>query len=153
VSVSGVAGGGEGHAIAANLCLLPLTHHSFQHGLGMTLVAKSDHSTGNSRYASYVLRSHDLTLVFTAPYSRACAAAAPSSAEPLPGFDQQAAFDFIISHGLAVRAVGEVLSGWRGHRAGEGGCSRGRRARACQVCLHAAVPPATVAAEIRRPAG
>lgn len=85
------------------------TYKRFQHGLGMTLVAKSDHSTGNSRYASYVLRSHDLTLVFTAPYSRACAAAAPSSAEPLPGFDQQAAFDFIISHGLAVRAVGLLV--------------------------------------------
>ncbi|KAJ9522677.1 hypothetical protein QJQ45_019757, partial [Haematococcus lacustris] len=42
----------------------------FQHGLGMTLVAKSDQSTGNSTFASYVLRSNDLVFTFTAPYSR-----------------------------------------------------------------------------------
>jgi hypothetical protein len=81
---------------------------SFQHGLGMTLIAKSDHSTGNSKYASYVLRSGDLTFAFTAPYSRKCAAEAPNSTEPLPGYDQQQAMDFVCTHGMAVRAVGRV---------------------------------------------
>lgn len=92
-------------------CTPPPTHtHSFQHGLGMTLVAKSDHSTGNSKYASYVLRSGDLTFAFTAPYSRKCAAEAASSsssAEPLPDYNQQQAMDFVCTHGMAVRAVGE----------------------------------------------
>lgn len=31
-------------------------HCSFSHGLGMTLVAKSDQSTGNHHCASYVLQ-------------------------------------------------------------------------------------------------
>ncbi|WIA39445.1 hypothetical protein OEZ86_005546 [Tetradesmus obliquus] len=82
------------------------TFKRFQHGLGMTLVAKSDHSTGNSKYCSYVLQSNDLVFTFTAPYSRKCAAAAPSSSEPLPDYDQQQAFEFICTHGLAARAVG-----------------------------------------------
>lgn len=73
----------------------------------MTLVAKSDHSTGNSKYCSYVLQSNDLVFTFTAPYSRKCAAAAPSSSEPLPDYDQQQAFEFVCTHGLAARAVGE----------------------------------------------
>lgn len=76
----------------------------------MTLVAKSDQSTGNTRYASYVLRSNDLTFAFTAPYSRRCAAAAAASGthseEPLPGYDQDAAFEFVRTHGLAARAIG-----------------------------------------------
>jgi 4-hydroxyphenylpyruvate dioxygenase len=94
------------------MCLrLPnlFTNRSFQHGLGMTLVAKSDHSTGNSKYCSYVLQSNELVFTFTAPYSRKCCAAAPSSSEPLPDYDQQQAFEFICNHGMAVRAVGEDL--------------------------------------------
>jgi 4-hydroxyphenylpyruvate dioxygenase len=43
---------------------------SFQHGLGMTLVSKSDQSTGNSLFASYVLQSHELVFAFTAPYAK-----------------------------------------------------------------------------------
>jgi hypothetical protein len=74
----------------------------------MTLVAKSDHSTGNSKYASYVLRSGDLTFTFTAPYSRKCAAEAANSDEPLPDYDQQQAMDFVCTHGMAVRSVGEA---------------------------------------------
>lgn len=36
----------------------------------MTLVARSDQSTGNSAFASYVLRSNELVFTFTAPYSK-----------------------------------------------------------------------------------
>eukprot|EP00775_Hariotina_reticulata_P005049 gene5049-5290_t len=86
------------------------TFKRFQHGLGMTLVAKSDHSTGNSKYATYVLRSNDLVFSFTAPYSRkAYADTAATSIEPLPGYDQHQAFEFVCTHGLAVRAVGLVV--------------------------------------------
>ncbi len=42
----------------------------FQHGLGMTLVAKTDQSTGNSTFASYVLQSNELVFTFTAPYAK-----------------------------------------------------------------------------------
>lgn len=40
----------------------------FVYGLGMRLVAKSDHSTGNQTFASYVAQSGDLVMAFTAPY-------------------------------------------------------------------------------------
>jgi 4-hydroxyphenylpyruvate dioxygenase len=77
----------------------------------MTLVAKSDHSTGNSKYATYVLQSNDLVFSFTAPYSRkAHADTATTSIEPLSEYDQQQAFEFVCTHGLAVRAVGEQRS-------------------------------------------
>jgi 4-hydroxyphenylpyruvate dioxygenase len=91
----------------------------FAAGLGMTLVAKSDQSTGNPVYASYALQSGELVLAFTAPYSRravqlaaeasartGCAPNAAGSRVPLPHYDQKQAFDFVAAHGLAVRAVG-----------------------------------------------
>lgn len=36
----------------------------------MTLVARSDQSTGNSSFASYVIRSNELVFTFTAPYAK-----------------------------------------------------------------------------------
>ena len=47
----------------------------FSWGLGMTPVAKSDQSTGNSAFASYAVQSGELVFAITAPYSRACRAA------------------------------------------------------------------------------
>lgn len=44
--------------------------HRFGWGLGMALVAKSDQSTKNSTFASYVLQSGELVFTLTAPYSR-----------------------------------------------------------------------------------
>ena len=44
------------------------TASRFAVALGMQMVAKSDMITGNSVYASYVLRSNDLVFVFSAPY-------------------------------------------------------------------------------------
>ena len=37
-------------------------------GLGMWLACKSDASTGNGAFASYVMKSNDLVFAFTAPY-------------------------------------------------------------------------------------
>ncbi|MEW5303742.1 MAG: hypothetical protein WDW36_006402 [Sanguina aurantia] len=79
----------------------------FQHGLGMPLVAKSDQGTGNALYASYVLRSNQLVFAFTAPYSKKAATATPST--PFQHYSTDAAYSFINSHGLAVRAVGVVV--------------------------------------------
>lgn len=51
-------------------------------------VAKSDHSTGNHVYASYVMRSNDVVMAFTAPYayqppdSSSQAPASPSCPHP-----------------------------------------------------------------------
>ncbi|KAL6041126.1 4-hydroxyphenylpyruvate dioxygenase [Balamuthia mandrillaris] len=76
----------------------------FALGLGMTLVAKSDLSTGNATYASYVYRSNDIVFTFTAPYSTKLEKS--HSQPPFPHFDQQYAYDFFQKHGLAVRAMG-----------------------------------------------
>ena len=87
------------------------TASRFARGLGMAKVAGCDLSTGNARFASAVLASHDLVLCFTAPYGRQ-----PGDAEedtrpcPLPWFDTSRAHAFHAAHGLAVRAVGIVVS-------------------------------------------
>ncbi|CAI5469798.1 unnamed protein product [Closterium sp. Yama58-4] len=96
------------------------TYGRFSWGLGLPLVAKSDQTTGNHTFCSYVLKAEDLALVFTAPYSEA---AAISRTEPLgevtgeaghprnfrvpfPGFSRRAAREFSALHGLGVRAIG-----------------------------------------------
>lgn len=81
------------------------TWKRFGWGLGMHLVAKSDQTTGNQAYASYVLRSHQLVMAFTAPYSSKTDQA--GSRAPHPGYDPAEARRFTAAHGgLAVRAVG-----------------------------------------------
>ncbi|KAI8475492.1 MAG: 4-hydroxyphenylpyruvate dioxygenase [Monoraphidium minutum] len=84
------------------------TYKRFQQGLGMTLVAKSDQSTGNATFASYVLQSHELVFALTAPYSRKAPRGGDGGA-PLPGYSQDAAYEFLNTHGLAVRAVGLLV--------------------------------------------
>ena len=81
------------------------TYRRFAAGLGLTLVAKSDHSTGNTRCGSYVCASGELTFAFTAPYSLANVKA--GDAAPLPAYDPAAAHAFVRKHGLAVRAVAQ----------------------------------------------
>ncbi|CAM9519505.1 unnamed protein product [Ascophyllum nodosum] len=92
----------------------------FVRGLGMSLVAKSDQSTGNTQHASYAVKSNDLCFLFTAPYSLATAkhggsreipsddvgSDSSTSSPPLPGFDPEAAHLFFQRHGMAGRAVG-----------------------------------------------
>ena len=81
------------------------TYRRFQWGFGMQLVAKSDQSTGNHAYASYVLRSGEILFVFTSAYSREDKV---GSIEPLP-YDRKFASEFFIRHGLAVRALGVTV--------------------------------------------
>lgn len=75
----------------------------FMFSLGMNMVAKSDLTTGNKSYCSYVVNSGDLTFVFTAPYA-ACLDR-EGSVEPHPGYDKDTVANFIVKHGLAVRAI------------------------------------------------
>lgn len=56
----------------------------FSWGLGMQIVAKSDQSTGNQTYASYVIRSGNVKFMFTAPYSKS--AEKPDHTMPHPGY-------------------------------------------------------------------
>lgn len=78
----------------------------FAWGLGMPLVAKSDQSTGNGAFASYVLKSNNLTFIFTAPYSRKLTLTEDDLA--VPSYNHDLMYNFVNSHGLAVRAVGRL---------------------------------------------
>ena len=75
----------------------------FSWGLGMPTVAKSDQTTGNKTYASYVLQSGELLFSFTAPYSSKVDQTGTN--KPNPKFNSEFARTFFASHGLAVRAV------------------------------------------------
>ncbi len=70
----------------------------------MRMVAKSDLSTGNKYYASYVLQSNELILAFTAPYKNTAEDRIDSNV-PMASFNQDESHQFIEKHGLAVRAV------------------------------------------------
>lgn len=84
----------------------------FACGLGMTYVGKSDQSTGNTSYASYVYQSNDLVFIFTAPYSIEMQKKLVTESSgtlllpPHASYDVAYAHRFIQRHGLAVRAVG-----------------------------------------------
>lgn len=80
------------------------TSKRFGFGLGLSFAAKSDQGTGNQHCASYVMKSNDITFVFTAPYSTSSEKS--NSAPPLPWYDQELAHSFHKKHGLAVRALG-----------------------------------------------
>ncbi|CAI7812317.1 unnamed protein product [Closterium sp. NIES-54] len=96
------------------------TYGRFSWGLGLPLVAKSDQTTGNHKFCSFVLKAEDLALVFTAPYSEAAAITrteppgrkvgetghSRNSRVPFPGFSPRAAREFSALHGLGVRAIG-----------------------------------------------
>ena len=84
------------------------TASRFAVGLGMQLIAKSDLSTGNKTYASYVLNSHDLTFVFSAPSYRPTGTVADGDDESSTPFSHSPVDmkHFCETHGLGVRAVG-----------------------------------------------
>lgn len=75
----------------------------FAIAMGMQQIAKSDQTTGNHHYASYVMRTNNITFVFSAPYSREIDR---SKSKPvLPHFNVTAAHEFFAKHGLAANAV------------------------------------------------
>ena len=65
------------------------TSSRFGLALGLNLVAKSDQGTGNYEFASYVMQSNEISMVFSAPYG-----------------NEHEAHGFFKAHGIAVRAVG-----------------------------------------------
>ena len=90
------------------------TASRFAVALGMQVVAKSDMTTGNSVYASYVLRSNDLVFVFSAPYGGGEEQTAEDIDKrranmPHSCYDGENMTRFITKHGLAVKAVGVVV--------------------------------------------
>jgi len=84
----------------------------FAAGLGMAARAKSDITTGNFTYTSHVIQSNDMVFVFTAPYFTE----APPPNKPMfnflsfPDLNRQAVLDFVAQHGIAVRAIGLLVT-------------------------------------------
>ena len=93
------------------------TYKRFVMGLGMELIAKSDQSTGNTMHASYVVRSGEMQMIFTAPYSSTIGTATTTATSsttknekscdtiPFPSFQSENAFQFFCQHGLGVKAI------------------------------------------------
>lgn len=79
----------------------------FSWGLGMPITAKSDLSTGNRTHASYLLRSGDFQLLFTAPYSPTIAGNGPGDGQgSVPTFSRDRCLKHLAAHGgLSVQAV------------------------------------------------
>jgi 4-hydroxyphenylpyruvate dioxygenase len=76
----------------------------FVGGMGVELAAKSDLSTGNDLFASYMMQTGTCRLVFTAPYH---AVDNPRKEEsPFPGYVAKKAASFVTKHGLAAYAIG-----------------------------------------------
>ena len=73
----------------------------------MTFVAKSDLSTENSTCVSQVIKSNEVVFVVTAP--QPAHVTKPESQCALPGYNADVAFEFLKTHGLAVRAIGALL--------------------------------------------
>ena len=109
----------------------------------MQVVAKSDMTTGNSVYASYVLRSNDLVFVFSAPYGGGEEQTAEDIDKrranmPHSCYDGENMTRFITKHGLAVKAVGVVVDdAEEAHRESS---KRGARNAAYDDCLDGTKP-------------
>ena len=76
----------------------------FMASMGMELAAKSDLSTGNDIFTSYVMQTGSVKMVFTAPYNNTDKS--PEETSPFPGFNAKTAGEFFIKHGFAARAIG-----------------------------------------------
>lgn len=98
-------------------------HKRFQFGLGMKLVARSDQSTGNKLFASYVVQSHDLVFGFTSPQPQFLA---EKHVGGDLGFDEEACREFVAQQGLGVRALGLLVGDAR--EAFERAVARGAKA-------------------------
>jgi 4-hydroxyphenylpyruvate dioxygenase len=81
------------------------TASRFLMSLGMEIAAKSDLSTQNPLHTSYMIQSGDVKFVFTSPYGDINNAVTYEKIRCIPGFQPSLARDFIVRHGLGVRAV------------------------------------------------
>jgi len=88
------------------------TYRRFMHAVGLELVSKSDFSTGNTYFNSYLLQSGQVRMLFTAPYDAEREMLADGDTEriPFPYYNPGEAARFFIKHGLSVRAIGIVVA-------------------------------------------
>lgn len=103
----------------------------------MALVAKADLTTGCDACSSFVLRSQDTTFAVTAPSALRAAQNGLPLRCPIPGYDGDAAFDFVKAHGLAVRTIGTLPLVQAPGLAHHALCGRAPIERACAQPTHA----------------
>lgn len=82
----------------------------FAVALGMQLVARSDLSTGNELYSSYVMKSNDIYFVITSPMGARGRELGGAGLATWENFDQELAYDLIKKHGPFVRQVGITVA-------------------------------------------
>lgn len=82
------------------------TYSRFLWGMGFRLTAKSNATTGNNVYSSYVLESGDVKFVFTSALNTPLE---PVNGAPHPGYTQEKGRKFFEDHGMAVRAIGLLV--------------------------------------------
>uniref|UniRef100_A0A7S0D3B1 4-hydroxyphenylpyruvate dioxygenase n=1 Tax=Amorphochlora amoebiformis TaxID=1561963 RepID=A0A7S0D3B1_9EUKA len=83
---------------------------AFSLGLGMPRIARSELSTGNTRFSSHVIGSGTVKLAFTAPYGYYTAENTEPSHPGALDFDPDSALNFVQKHGTAVRTVGITVA-------------------------------------------
>jgi 4-hydroxyphenylpyruvate dioxygenase len=80
----------------------------FSYSLGIPLIAKSDQSTGNYLYSSYILESNNIQLIFTSPNNldlKLNNKTLNYDHIPYISYSEDEANTFIKKHGLAVRTI------------------------------------------------
>jgi 4-hydroxyphenylpyruvate dioxygenase len=92
------------HHLEFTACDAISTYKLLKQGIGAELVAESKKETGNHSYASYVLNTHDIKFVVTAPYLADIKH--PEDRPPNPKFNAEKAKHFYVRHGTGVSAVG-----------------------------------------------
>jgi len=87
--------------------------NTWKQALGMRRIARSDLSTGNDKFCSIVIGTHNdkdknnIKMAFTSPYPTNIQGNKENEGDSgLMPFDSSLANDFIMKHGTAVRAVG-----------------------------------------------
>jgi len=84
------------------------TMQSLKIGIGMKLIARSLHETGNHQYASYVLQSNNIKWAVVAPYMSDFTH--PDQKFPHPGFDGKYVKEWVGKHGNGVACIGVKVS-------------------------------------------
>lgn len=99
------------HHLEFTCCDALSTMKLLKQGFGAEILAESKNETGNHTYVSYVLRTHDITFVVTAPYLAEIKH--PEDKLPNPKYDAERAKQFYTRHGTGVSAVGVEVANAR----------------------------------------
>ena len=88
-----------------------ITSKMLTNAMGMEILAKSDLSTGNHKFSSFVLQSGHVQFVVTAPRKTLRDKGHKHKKSlPFPRYSASSALKFLADHGFGVRAIGLTVS-------------------------------------------